>query len=604
MFCIKCGAELTNDMLFCPFCGAPVQTTVNPQLSNIKNVVNADGVNLRKKKGRWQKKHIFAISSVIIITIVVVILSYLTFNPIKSDGSEYSNRNKYEVMAIGLNDTDDVILIDSKGNVFSDEFEDILGIGDNGIIAGLTSNSLFIIKDSEYLEVTNRNNLYENGSYTPAIKLCGSGEKLFYADSEKTIYSYDTKTEKVTEIYTGELLDIISYHGNVVTFLDGYCKIGDGKPFVPTTFIRQYKGISDSGKNIYYEQDDYNRDFKVYDGKLHSNTTIHQSDTIGFNILAHNALYSELLYSYNGDTYYYIKDSKTLVCMDAALYPLEGIMSNKGLAWHATDTFSTGNFISQWILGRASYIETGMSRCYDDMHSVDSIKQNVYLMFNDDGRHSVSIIYLDKDLNVEILAEDITRHPIISDDGKYIWAVSNNLIYRVDMTTDAPVSRSVSVAGLTWYDSENVPVALPIALSDDGKNAYCIGDIYSLDYTDGWSYWATILGTLYYIDMNSSSPQIIERDVANCISGAGNAVYYITNYSSDSRAGTLYSYSSGNGKEQIANDVNNMFIFNSSLYMLKCIGEHQSHLNLYKYDKVMSGKIAENIFDGIIYKNY
>lgn len=110
-----------------------------------------------------------------------------------------------------------------------------------------------------------------------------------------------------------------------------------------------------------------------------------------------------------------------------------------------------------------------------------------------------------------MLVEDVTADPVISSDGKYIWAVSGNEIYLIDMTGGEPKSKSINVNGLavvlTGYG-----YSLPITLCDDGKSAYCIGDLF-LDHEN-----EIFSGTLYYIDMEKDSISMIDNDVVHCIS--------------------------------------------------------------------------------------
>ena len=259
--------------------------------------------------------------------------------------------------------------------------------------------------------------------------------------------------------------------------------------------------------------------------------------------------------------------------------------------------FSVNKFMK-----RNKYIDDGseIHADYDPVHSVSKIKKHVYCMFNDDANSTISIVYLSDDLRYKILVDDITADPIVSNEGSYIWAVSDNTIYRIDMTGKDPKIKSRDVSGLTYYDFYNsYPFSLPIALSENGKNAYCIGDL--LYHDDSY----TLSGTLYYVNMESHSVSAVDNDVIRCISNEQDTVYYLNNDSPVSRTGTLYSFSKKKGMKQISSDVNNMILIGKDLFLLKPAKSEESNnkYDLYKLKDGLFRPVVEGIDFGWYCKN-
>ena len=448
------------------------------------------------------------------------------------------------------------------------------------------------------------------------FQLCGSGEKLFYRDTDKKIYSYNIDTGEKQEIYENAYLDEVSYHGNIVTFGNGYCKVGDKEPFWGHPFS-SYINVSDSGKQIYFNSSYHTTsgndesdsvDFGVYDAtsykynnNMPSANIIKTSESVWTSITAFNASHSEVLFNYDGDTYYYNdKDRGThLICMDSLLYPVEGIRSNRDIDRYLDD-YLDNLIVSEWKFWNYIDPDPDVGSNFDSTHSVDSIRNHVYCAFNDDGRYSVSLVYLDNELQLHTLVDTVTSDPVVSNDKNYIWSVSNDTIYRIDLTTDEPICHSMNINGLSCFHEyvDDFPISLPIALTNNGKNAYCIGDTY-VDYDLDW-----LFGTLYYIDFeNESTPTRIDNNVAICVSDGREKVYYLSNISPELETGTVYAYSQDHAKEQITDNVWNLFIIDSKLFVTKPSEDYHYDYNLYFLDRDIFRLIIESIDYGTLYQN-
>ena len=610
--CRRCGTLLLPDARFCKKCGAPVQTLPPLNHQQTQKTVNfvkeKEQVQTRKKRSIW---HV-VISIILVIALVGVFLFYSSGHTAfeQDNGSSYNNRYRYTVMELWKSDNSDSILIDSEENIISLNASNsyISYIGDNGVAAGISyeqlsdgtfsdNHILFIIKDGQYIEITNK----LDGNSDMVFQLCGSGKKLFYRETDEKIYSYDTEIGTSSEIHEGTYIDVVSYDGNVVTFNDSYCKIGDKSVFWGSPFAN-YVGVSDSGKNVYFNEaytttsgddESHSVDFAVidassykYDHNLPAPHTINESESIYTWITAHNTDYSEILFEYDGDTYYYDnkRRSKALICNNALLYPVEGIRSNRYLD-------QDDSLIADWRYHKSIDDSPSISSYFDPVHSVDTIKNHVYFKYNDDEKTTISLVYLCDDLKCQMLVEDVTADPVISNDGNYIWAISGNEIYRIDMIGREPKYKSINVNGLSWYNMDNNDYSwsLPIALCDDGKSAYCIGELFE-------SYENHILaGTLFYVNMNEDSLSTIDDDVARCMSDGRDSIYYLNNDSPELETGSLYSYSRSQGKKQITTDVHNMYLINSDLFVIKPSEQYSSNYNLYKLERDLFHLVADNI---------
>lgn len=606
--CRKCGASLLPDARFCLKCGSPVGTVspANHQLT--PKPVSFTGEEKRVQKRKKQSIWYIAIA-VFLITAIVGTFIFSTFH--RNNESSYNNHYRYTVMELEkgeYGDNHDNILIDTEGNIITVNAKSLYlsYIGDNGVAAGLTykgdetnsDESLFIIKDGQYIEITDK----VAGNSEMDFQLCGSGKKLFYRETDEKIYSYDTENGITSEIHEGTYIDFVSYDGNVVTFGDKYCKIGDKSAFWAAPFAN-YEGGSDSGKNVYFNKsyhttsgDDESDsvEFAVInaashkDGYFPNEYIINESESIYTSITAHNNDYSEILFEYDGDTYFYNnkKRSKTLICNNALLYPVEGIRLVQGI----DDKFA----IEDTLIDSWKQSQSIAEHRYDQVHSVDIIKKHVYFKFNDDEKATVSLVYLNDDLTCQMLVEDVTADPVISSSGNYIWAISGgNEIYRIDMTGREPKTKSIDMNGLSiqWFDEYNSMdhfYSAPITLCDGGESAYCIADV-STDYENDMA-----SGTLYHINMDDGSISMIDNDVVRCISDERGRVYYLNNDSPEQKTGSLYSYSQSQGKKQITRDVHNIFMINSSLFATKLSEEY----NLYKLEDNMLHLVADNIHYG------
>ena len=493
------------------------------------------------------------------------------------------------------------------GNVVLSEQDsyDVLDAADNGVLAVQDYNGseevLAIIKDGETIQVSDVNN---NGI------LCGSGKKLFYKDYESgTIYSYDVESGENAEIYKDAEIEYVSYDGNVICLSDGFVKVGSSEPVMRYPFTT-YIGASDSGEQVYFNSyhsvEEYNVDMELTssqsvcdfgvlnakDSNVSNNIISTESSEAA--ITAHNSDFSEILYRYDGDTYFFSADKKDkqLVTSRTALIPVE-------------EVYEYNNSALKSVFDPYEYYEKSFVNIppeyYKFKHSVASIKDHIYCAF-DYNNCRADLVYLDNELKTQTLVDNISALPVVAGGGSYIWTASGNTIYRIDLTDKAPSLLSCEIDGLGYpvYE-EGTYISLPIAVMDDGKTAYCIGET-SLNYDLN-----RVSGTLYYVDFDNAAETAaeVETGVTSCAAD-NSAVYYTITSEEYDFLSKLYCCSPDGKKDRITSDVWVYFVVNSRLYMLKVDGNYDQQdykINLYEFNDGLH-MIAEDVYEDLISIGY
>ena len=519
-------------------------------------------------------------------------------------------------------------IVDSDGRVvsFGPEYPDFTSVGDNGVLAGMVSTEgqkeqLFIIKDGEKIVVHEK----EKDSRSIYFKLCASGEKLVYYIPETGLYSYDTEDETTKVLDEGEdlinygYIQGMSYHGSVVWLGNSYLsceRIQEGRPFWAAPFA-SYLAASDDAEHVLFnssyqttsgdgETEDVRNsvDFqelsvpRKYDpdsGQFPSSHTIMTSESIYTSILAHNQDYSEILYAYDGDTYYYKDQEKTRLTTGGILIPVKSISpfsmhmtSNWSdtliYAWHDIDTDTPMT---------CDIVAAAAGDYYDITHSMKTLKNQLYLHFDDVSGH-VSMVWLDGKLNETELIGNITSPTAFSKDGTKVWCIAGREICCTDLSSGTP-----RVLSLTW-DTDLIyhmqaPYPMPVETDEEGDTAYFISDFRLADPEK--SDFASN-GDLRRIELDRiDSTEVIDTGVILVQYGGNDLVYYLKNYDPTEGAGTLYRYNAQDGsKEQIAANVEDFYAMDGVLFY-QIWNEETSQSSIRRlYSGTESELIAENAY--------
>lgn len=502
--------------------------------------------------------------------------------------SLFENKGKASYM-IYADQEEHYYLTDSGGRVVSFDkwsYPTIEYLGDNGVLAGYAQNlenkknELLLIKDGQISVISDK----LDGNTDLVYQLSASGEKLVYRETDGSIYSCDTNTEESKKIYQDTYISVLSYTGSVITFRNGYISIGDEEPFWAATFAG-YLCASDDAGHIYYnsayrtssgekkedghyENEEYSVDFcevsvpANYDPESHvfpPYETIMTSESIYTWILAHNADYSEILYEYDDDTYYYKDQEKVRLTSDALLYPIESL---KDFYVHQWDNGHPSS-VTAWFFEH--YLNTGLSildAAGDNVHSIRSFENHVYAKMDVSADYTISLVWMDDERNLSTLINFITGDPQISEDGTKIWCLSGDQIYCVDLSDGEPVVSSAYAGALSVPFDESVSYSLsyPIVISEDGNTAYYMTNSrYSNDF---------LYADLYAMNLDDmDSPRMIASGVSMIGKGPENKICYLADWDYEEQSASLYAYSeTDDSKEQIAGNAIDFYMLNSSLF--------------------------------------
>ena len=614
MYCTQCGKKIEDESRYCKYCGAKIVPVGNRKQKNVQAPEQAmdhykaaytekaragntiiKAISERSGSIRQNRRAMLLIPAAVIIAAGIFLCVGLLNRRSAAyyAESEYGKHPVQEYLEMDLNATGGSVIVAPGGHVILSEQNPFrcFSVGDNGVMSGEYydegKNVLAIIKDGEIIQISDA---------TDYGILCGSGKKLFYKEDESgTCFSYDTESGENKEIYSGAQIEYVSYDGNVIIFSDGYIKAGSKKPDIGYPFA-QYLTASESGEKIYFNSfhtvHSYDEnmaetgaesvcDFGVVNAidKSESNYVIATESSEAL-ITARNTACTEILYSFDGDTYYYNADKKEkrVIASGLTLLPVE-------------EVYEHNNFIVKSVFDPYEYYQKSFvnnpPEFYKYRHSLASIENHIYCAF-DYRNCRADLVYMDQDLNMQTLIGSISVMPVIAGGGNYIWTASANSIYRIDLTDKTPEVISCEVDGLGYliYE-EGTYISLPIAVMEDGKTAYCIGRT-SLDHDNN-----ILIGSLFKVDFDTDAETVslVESGVTSC-AAADNKVYYTI--PDGSILSKLYFCSLDGSKDRIAGDVGIYLIINSCLYFTEeNIDEDQSDLFEYKDGSEM---IAENVY--------
>lgn len=534
----------------------------------------------------------------------------------KTDESTlFENRTKTSYLFFYDNETG-VSILDSYGYVFTfgEYYPDLSSVGDNGVLAGTVGTEendelFFLFGGSKYSVAQS-----PAGGITD-FALSKSGEKLIYHITGEGLYSYDIDSENTKLLEEGEASDnygyihSISYHGSVILFSGGYMSISwinDGKPFWAVPFAR-FIAASDDGEHVYYnasyrtssgeqkedghyENEEDSVDFceltvpEDYDpdsGVFPHSDTIMTSESIYAGILAHTPDYSEILFGYDGDVYYYKDQQKTRLTTNALMIPAESL---DPFALHYDNSW-IDSLINQWhdpdpesqeYLNNET-VQYGYGQYYDTEHSLKTLENQAYLQFNESTPRTVSLVWLDEELQVTTLIEDVTSDPVFSNDGTKFWCIAGTEMCCVDLSSGEPEVFS-SYIGETLYNYE-APYPSPIAAGEDGETVYYLTDFRPVNYQES-EYVSS--ADLYFMTFDAmDSPRLIDTNVIFLDNGPQGQICYLKDWDVEEEWGTLYRYNEQDGsKEQIASHVRDFYVLEGTLYYLVAQEDDYENLTL------------------------
>lgn len=422
MFCDQCGAELPDDSVFCPKCGAkqtPVDSEANnvageaaPGAASTTSAVNAAGamntaanaagtagnaagtanntagngtcnapanmINVsngapaaeppKKKKG-FPFVPVILIG-ILLVAVIVVVAIFLPKGKTK-DGIEFSEKS---LMYNGYS------FFTTDGKELEVNNVDSLAYNyDNSVVAYLTTDDTLYVIDSELTPVEIENDVLN-------MEVSYSGSSIAYTVGDDyaatTLYVYNVKKDNSVKIDTNVYAYnyLVSPNGKQVAYLKDYEGNSDNTLYVAAVGKDGKKvdkdgciplAIGDNGKSFFYTDNSDSSNVKLYwyNGKDAEKISRDVSGSYYFN----NSV-SEILFTKSGNTYFYRigMDEPSKVASDA----LSGVW-NYEFETTAQD-YTFGNQSSAALVNRSKLTEwvfaTDSDICYLNKDGKDSAK--------------------------------------------------------------------------------------------------------------------------------------------------------------------------------------------------------------------------------------
>ncbi len=404
MFCDQCGAELPDDSVFCPKCGAkqtPVDSEANnaageaaPGAANTAATANAAGaMNItgngtgnapanmtnvsngtpaaeppKKKKG-FPFVPVILIG-ILLVAVIVVVAIFLPKGKTK-DGIEFSEKS---LMYNGSS------FFTTDGKELEVNNVDSLAYNyDNSVVAYLTTDDTLYVIDSELAPVEIENDVLN-------MEVSYSGSSIAYTVGDDyavtTLYVYNVKKDNSVKIDTNVYAYnyLVSPNGKQVAYLKDYEGNSDNTLYVAAVGKDGKKvdkdgciplAIGDNGKSFFYTDNSDSSNVKLYwyNGKDAEKISRDVSGSYYFN----NSV-SEILFTKSGNTYFYRigMDEPSKVASDA----LSGVWNYEFEATAQDYTF--GNQSSAALVNRSKLTEwvfaTDSDICYLNKDGKDSAK--------------------------------------------------------------------------------------------------------------------------------------------------------------------------------------------------------------------------------------
>ena len=422
MFCDQCGAELPDDSVFCPKCGArltSVDSEANnaageaaPEAANTAGAVNATGAmntaanaagaagnaagtannttgngtgnsqtNMtnvssgtpaaeppKKKKG-FPFVPVILIG-IVLVAVIVVVAIFLPKGKTK-DGIEFSEKN---LMYNGSS------FFTTDGKELEVNNVDTLAYNyDNSVVAYLTTDDTLYVIDSELTPVEIENDVLN-------MEVSYSGSSIAYtvgADyTATTLYVYNVKkdnSEKIdTDVYAYNYL--VSPNGKQVAYLKDYEGNSDNTLYVAVVGKDGKKvdkdgciplAIGDNGKSFFYTDNSDSSNVKLYwyNGKDAEKISRDVSGSYYFN---NNV--SEILFTKSGNTYFYRigMDEPSKVAGDALIgmwnYKYETTAQDYTFGNQSSGVLVNRSKLTEWVFATEDDI------CYLNKDGKDSAK--------------------------------------------------------------------------------------------------------------------------------------------------------------------------------------------------------------------------------------
>ncbi len=539
MFCDQCGAELPDDSVFCPKCGAkqtPVDSEANNAAgeaapgaantagnapTNMTNVSNgAPATEPPKKKKGFPFVPVILVG-ILLVAVIVVVAIFLPKGKTK-DGIEFSEKSlMYNGYSFFTTDgkEQEVNNVDSLAYNY-----------DNSVVAYLTTDDTLYVLDSELTPVE-----IENDVLNMEVSYSGSSVAYTVGDdyAATTLYVYNVKKDNSVKIDTNVYAYnyLVSPNGKQVAYLKDYEGNSDNTLYVAAVGKDGKKvdkdgciplAIGDNGKSFFYTDNSDSSNVKLYwyNGKDAEKISRDVSGSYYFN----NSV-SEILFTKSGNTYFYRigMDEPSKVASDALIgmwnYKYETTAQDYTFGNQSSAALVNRSKLTEWVFATDSDIcylnkdgKDSAKLCDADGISKITVAQNgKSLIYLKDGklykitkfgadREETELYEGDVYINGYVASKDLSDIYVVSDEAELYYCKSKKKLVKISNDFADKNNMAYNEAAKTIFYIEDGNL---YSSSKNGKKKELVAESVTdiENYADGIFYMVTEDGvySCYYV---------------------------------------------------------------------------------------------------------
>ncbi len=563
MFCDQCGAELPDDSVFCPKCGAkqtPVDSEANNAASeaapgaagtvatanaagamntaanaagtagnapaNMTNVSNgAPAAEPPKKKKGFPFVPVILIG-ILLVAVIVVVAIFLPKGKSK-DGIEFSEKS---LMYNGYS------FFTTDGKELEVNNVDSLAYNyDNSVVAYLTTDDTLYVIDSELTPVEIENDVLN-------MEVSYSGSSIAYTVGDDyaatTLYVYNVKKDNSVKIDTNVYAYnyLVSPNGKQVAYLKDYEGNSDNTLYVAAVGKDGKKvdkdgciplAIGDNGKSFFYTDNSDSSNVKLYwyNGKDAEKISRDVSGSYYFN----NSV-SEILFTKSGNTYFYRigMDEPSKVASDALIgmwnYKYETTAQDYTFGNQSSGVLVNRSKLTEWVFATDSDIcylnkdgKDSAKLCDADGISKITVAQNgKSLIYLKDGklykitkfgadREETELYEGDVYINGYVASKDLSDIYVVSDEAELYYCKSKKKLVKISNDFADKNNMAYNEASKTIFYIEDGNI---YSSGKNGKKKELVAESVTdiANYADGIFYMVTEDGvsSCYYVKKGES----------------------------------------------------------------------------------------------------
>lgn len=519
MICKQCGAEIPEDLYFCPDCGTKKESIPAQDEPDKK------GTSEKKEKPRFL---LWGIIGAVVVIVIIILIAILVGNRKNTDKIDYE-------AYIGC--VDNSFFWNMEGSRYSADIESYLYNGDCSMVAYTVyegdNRTLYYIDNALEPKRVAEDVLSYAISYT--------GEYIAYvADAESEVsgilylYSPQTdKTEKIDEgVYPAYLC--LSPTGKAVSYIRDFEDADDFCLYLGGIRIksREVSGdncvpiaVADNGKTLYYINDNYR--LYVYDGKESEKL----ASGVGLNFFFNKDL-SEMIFSEDGNTYYYTRKMEEPLKVSGN--EVQDIVTTEDITYFSVLNGCSNILGVETLKGSVLYTDKGiywLNREGTDTAKISSSAPDGLYQISEDGKAAIclmndglyEIAKLDDNMEAKLLYDDEEIEYVVAnaDLSRIYLVIDGELHYLKGKNKTEELTDDIEVSTLAAYHkgAKQIFFIEDGALYQAGTKEKSVEEVVAENVTnvyafaDGIMYWMEEEGEIsfYYIDEDGQSIKLGTR---------------------------------------------------------------------------------------------